>query len=118
RDAPRAPRAERPLRADVSAAAPRGGARGRRGAGGAQQAGARAGWRRAVRGGAAHGAPWRGRPPVAHGGGGGHGATGFFQEDEILGKAYDARLTRRLVGYLGPCKPETILSPVPPRRLS
>ena len=39
------------------------------------------------------------------GGGGGHGgagAGGFFQEDEILGKAYDATLTRRLVGYLGP----------------
>jgi len=47
---------------------------------------------------------------VAHGGGGGHGATGFFQEDEILGKAYDARLTRRLVGYLGPYKALTILS--------
>jgi ATP-binding cassette subfamily B multidrug efflux pump len=41
-------------------------------------------------------------------GGGGHGggsaAGGFFQEDEILGKAYDATLTRRLVGYLGPYK--------------
>ncbi len=38
------------------------------------------------------------------GGGGGHGggAGGFFQEDEILGKAYDARLTRRLLGYLRP----------------
>ena len=47
---------------------------------------------------------------MAHGGGGGHGATGFFQEDEILGKAYDARLTRRLVGYLGPYKALTILS--------
>jgi ATP-binding cassette subfamily B multidrug efflux pump len=35
-----------------------------------------------------------------HGGGGGGG--GFFQEDEILGKAYDARLMRRLVGYLRP----------------
>jgi ATP-binding cassette subfamily B protein len=36
--------------------------------------------------------------------GGGHhgGSTGFFQEDEILGKAYDARLTRRLLGYLRP----------------
>ncbi len=41
---------------------------------------------------------------VHGGGGGGHGAGGFFQEDEILGKAYDARLTRRLVGYLGPYK--------------
>ena len=38
------------------------------------------------------------------GGGGGHGASGFFQEDEILGKAYDATLTRRLVGYLAPYK--------------
>ena len=38
---------------------------------------------------------------MAHGHGGG-GGTGFFHEDEILGKAYDARLTRRLVGYLGP----------------
>src|SRR3954470_19578557 len=37
-----------------------------------------------------------------HGGGG--GAGGFFQEDEILGKAYDAKLTRRLVGYLAPYK--------------
>ena len=38
------------------------------------------------------------------GGGGGHGggAGGFFHEDEILGKAYDAVLTRRLVGYLAP----------------
>src|SRR5712692_8981348 len=36
------------------------------------------------------------------GGGGGHGAGGFVQEDEILGKAYDAELTRRLIGYLGP----------------
>src|SRR5207245_2203580 len=107
---PGAHRAKRALRADVPAAAPRGGARGRRGAEGAQQAGAFGGPRRAVRGGAAHGAPRRGRPLVAHGGGGGHGATGFFQEDEILGKAYDARLTRRLVGYLGPYKALTILS--------
>ena len=40
-----------------------------------------------------------------HGGGGGGGGgsgTGFFQEDEILGKAYDARLMRRLLGYLRP----------------
>jgi len=28
--------------------------------------------------------------------------AGFFQEDEILGKAYDARLMRRLLGYLRP----------------
>ncbi|HEV8535387.1 MAG TPA: ABC transporter ATP-binding protein [Candidatus Limnocylindria bacterium] len=34
------------------------------------------------------------------GGGGGGGSVGFFQEDEILGKAYDARLMRRLLGYL------------------
>ncbi|HKY52001.1 MAG TPA: ABC transporter ATP-binding protein [Candidatus Limnocylindria bacterium] len=34
----------------------------------------------------------------------GHGGGGFVHEDEILGKAYDARLTRRLVGYLGPYK--------------
>ncbi|HEU5288277.1 MAG TPA: ABC transporter ATP-binding protein [Candidatus Limnocylindria bacterium] len=33
-----------------------------------------------------------------HGGGSG----GFFHEDEILGKAYDAALTRRLVSYLMP----------------
>jgi ATP-binding cassette subfamily B multidrug efflux pump len=37
---------------------------------------------------------------VAHGGGG--AGVGFFQEDEILGKAYDARLMRRLLGYLRP----------------
>ena len=37
---------------------------------------------------------------MAHGHGG--GSVGFFQEDEILGKAYDARLTRRLIRYLGP----------------
>jgi ATP-binding cassette subfamily B protein len=37
---------------------------------------------------------------MAHGGPG--GSTGFFQEDEILGKAYDARLMRRLLGYLRP----------------
>ncbi|MDQ2952351.1 MAG: hypothetical protein M3R54_08825, partial [Chloroflexota bacterium] len=36
------------------------------------------------------------------GGGGGAAAGGFFHEDEILGKAYDAKLTRRLVGYLAP----------------
>src|SRR2546428_3065246 len=43
---------------------------------------------------------------AAHGGGGGggHGGGGFVQEDEILGKAYDAQLTRRLIGYLGPYK--------------
>ena len=39
-----------------------------------------------------------------HGGGGGGGGKGggFFHEDEILGKAYDARLTRRLLGYMRP----------------
>ena len=36
---------------------------------------------------------------AGHGGG-----SGFFQEDEILGKAYDASLSRRLFGYLGPYK--------------
>src|SRR5881397_1985334 len=42
---------------------------------------------------------------AAHGpGGGGHGGGGFVQEDEILGKAYDAQLTRRLIGYLAPYK--------------
>src|SRR5438045_4847619 len=34
--------------------------------------------------------------------GGGHGGRGNFDEDEILGKAYDARLMRRLLGYLRP----------------
>jgi ATP-binding cassette subfamily B multidrug efflux pump len=38
---------------------------------------------------------------MAHGHGGGAGG-GFFHEDEILGKAYDATLTRRLVSYLAP----------------
>ena len=42
---------------------------------------------------------------AGHGGGGGNAAGGgFFHEDEILGKAYDATLTRRLVGYLAPYK--------------
>ncbi len=41
---------------------------------------------------------------VHGGGGGGGGRGGFVQEDEILGKAYDARLTQRLVGYLAPYK--------------
>jgi ATP-binding cassette subfamily B protein len=44
------------------------------------------------------------------GGGQGGGAGGFFHEDEILGKAYDARLTRRLVGYLGPYRLWVILA--------
>ena len=29
-------------------------------------------------------------------------SANYFQEDEILGKAYDARLTRRLLTYLRP----------------
>jgi ATP-binding cassette subfamily B protein len=33
-----------------------------------------------------------------------------FQEDEILGKAYDARLMRRLLGYLRPYRPAVIAS--------
>ncbi len=41
---------------------------------------------------------------AVHGGGGGDGRGGFVQEDEILGKAYDARLTQRLIGYLAPYK--------------
>ncbi len=41
-----------------------------------------------------------------HGGGGG----GFVQDDEILGKAYDARLTRRLISYLGPYRREVTLA--------
>ncbi len=50
---------------------------------------------------------------MAHGhGGGGGGGSDFFQEDEILGKAYDARLTRRLVAYLRPYRALTILSMV------
>ncbi|MDE3192899.1 MAG: ABC transporter ATP-binding protein [Chloroflexota bacterium] len=32
----------------------------------------------------------------------GHGGTGFFHEDEILGKAYDSRLMRRLLHYVRP----------------
>lgn len=41
---------------------------------------------------------------MAHGHGGGGAGGGFVQEDEILGKAYDAKLTARLVSYLGPYK--------------
>jgi ATP-binding cassette subfamily B protein len=40
----------------------------------------------------------------------GHGGGGFVHEDEILGKAYDARLTRRLVGYLAPYKAWVIVA--------
>ena len=49
---------------------------------------------------------------AAHGGGGGHGGGGFVHEDEILGKAYDARLTQRLIGYLAPYKVWVIVSMV------
>jgi ATP-binding cassette subfamily B multidrug efflux pump len=44
-----------------------------------------------------------------HGGGGGSG-RGSFDEDEILGKAYDARLMRRLLGYLRPYRGLVILA--------
>ena len=44
---------------------------------------------------------------MGHGHGGG---SDFFQEDEILGKAYDRTLTRRLVAYLRPYRGQTILS--------
>ena len=37
-------------------------------------------------------------------------AQGFFHEDEILGKAYDRTLTRRLIGYLKPYRGRTFLS--------
>ncbi|TME28436.1 MAG: ABC transporter ATP-binding protein [Chloroflexi bacterium] len=42
-----------------------------------------------------------------HGGGGGRGN---FDEDEILGKAYDARLMRRLLGYLRPYRSLVIVA--------
>jgi ATP-binding cassette subfamily B multidrug efflux pump len=35
-----------------------------------------------------------------------------FQEDEILGKGYDARLMRRLLRYLGPYRPAVVVSVV------
>jgi ATP-binding cassette, subfamily B, multidrug efflux pump len=44
-----------------------------------------------------------------HGGGGGSG-RGSFDEDEILGKAYDARLMRRLLGYLRPYRGLVIIA--------
>ena len=44
---------------------------------------------------------------IHHGGGG--GGRGVFDEDEILGKAYDARLMRRLLGYLRPYRGLVIL---------
>lgn len=40
----------------------------------------------------------------------GHGGGGFVQDDEIMGKAYDARLTRRLITYLGPYRREVGLA--------
>src|SRR6266852_6053719 len=43
-------------------------------------------------------------------GGGGHGGRGNFDEDEILGKAYDARLMRRLLGYLRPYRGLVIIA--------
>src|SRR5213592_1922336 len=43
-------------------------------------------------------------------GGGGHGGRGNFDEDEILGKAYDARLMRRLLGYLRPYRALVIIA--------
>jgi ATP-binding cassette subfamily B protein len=43
-----------------------------------------------------------------HGGGG--SGRGSFDEDEILGKAYDARLMRRLLGYLRPYRGLVILA--------
>ena len=39
-------------------------------------------------------------------------ATGFFQEDEILGKAYDARLMRRLLAYLRPYRTLVVVAMV------
>ena len=47
---------------------------------------------------------------MAHGHGGGGGGGGFFQEDEILGKAYDARLMRRLLGYIRPYAPWVVIA--------
>jgi len=43
-------------------------------------------------------------------GGGGQGGRGNFDEDEILGKAYDARLMRRLLGYLRPYRGLVIIA--------
>ena len=43
-----------------------------------------------------------------HGGGG--SGRGSFDEDEILGKAYDARLMRRLLGYLRPYRGLVIIA--------
>jgi ATP-binding cassette, subfamily B, multidrug efflux pump len=45
---------------------------------------------------------------MMHGGGG--SGRGSFDEDEILGKAYDARLMRRLLGYLRPYRGLVIIA--------
>src|SRR5437868_14881496 len=45
---------------------------------------------------------------MVHGGGG--SGRGSFDEDEILGKAYDARLMRRLLGYLRPYRGLVIIA--------
>jgi ATP-binding cassette subfamily B multidrug efflux pump len=45
---------------------------------------------------------------MMHGGGG--SGRGAFDEDEILGKAYDARLMRRLLGYLRPYRGLVIIA--------
>jgi len=57
---------------------------------------------------------FRGGGSMGGGGGGGHGGgggsgTAFFQEDEIVGKAYDAQLMRRLLSYLAPYRKLVIL---------
>src|SRR5207249_2149743 len=52
----------------------------------------------------------RDRRRVVMHGGGGHGGRGNFDEDEILGKAYDARLMRRLLGYLRPYRGLVIIA--------
>ena len=38
--------------------------------------------------------------------------AGFVHDDEILGKAYDAKLTRRLISYIGPYRREVVLAVV------
>jgi ATP-binding cassette subfamily B protein len=37
-------------------------------------------------------------------------STAEFQDDEVLGKAYDARLMRRLLRYLAPYRPQVVVS--------
>ncbi|MBI2774164.1 MAG: ABC transporter ATP-binding protein [Chloroflexi bacterium] len=44
------------------------------------------------------------------GGGGGHSSGGAFQEDEIFGKAYDARMMRRLLHYVRPYTGRVVVS--------